>query len=102
MMIKKKISMAAWLLVWFCWGMGIGQVAAQYKTDFLLTGLQNEQLKTSVEQSLTLLPCKASCRSRQSLLCVPFGQTALSAVRRRKSLRNACKPHRAIRCGTSP
>ena len=47
--------MAAWLLVWFCWGMGIGQVAAQYKTDFLLTGLQNEQLKTSVEQSLTAL-----------------------------------------------
>lgn len=55
MMIKKKISMAAWLLVWFCWGMGIGQVTAQYKTDFLLTGLQNEQLKTSVEQSLTAL-----------------------------------------------
>ena len=54
-MIRKKISMAAWLLVWFCWGMGIGQVAAQYKTDFLLTGLQNEQLKTSVEQSLTAL-----------------------------------------------
>ena len=53
--MKRKIRMAALLLVLTLWGACINEAAAQYKTEFLLTGTENGQLKTSIEQSLTSL-----------------------------------------------
>ena len=53
--MKRKIRMAALLLVLTLWGACINEAAAQYKTEFLLTGTENGQLKTSIEQALTSL-----------------------------------------------
>lgn len=64
--MKMKMRMAAWVLALIFWGISANRAAAQYKTEFLLSGMQDYQLKTTMEQALTAL--LTECNTAQAAM----------------------------------